>query len=293
MQSKSKNKHFPILVLFAVNFMWGLDFLIIEYLVQFQHPNITSFVKLAIAAIVLVSLAFYKEGGIRIAKKDWPRVIFCGATGLSLYYGIETVGVSLSSGAIAALVMATVPMIGMLADRIVYKNPITLYKFLCILASIVGVVILILGGGSGGLKASPLGIILMLLAAILWTAFIVAVKPLHENYSEVTILAGMGISGLVMSTILVLPVLNTPMTWTPKVVGLSIVSAIVATVMGEFGYVYSVGRLSVTLVALFENVLPIVSVIFAFLVFGQTMTGMQLVGAVIIIGSVTAVIVRE
>lgn len=293
MQSKKQNKKLPILVLFTVNFMWGLDFLAIEYLVQFQHPNITAFVKLSIAAIVLISVAFIKEGGIKIAREHWPRVIFCGATGLSLYYGVETLGVSLSSGAIAALIMATVPIIGMIADRIVYGNPITFYKVVCIIGSIIGVAVLIFGGGEGGLRATPAGIALMLLAAVLWTSFIVAVKPLHEHYSEVTILSGMGIAGLIMSAILAVPFIHEPITWNPTIIGISAVSAIIATVMGEFGYVYAVGRLSVTLVSLFENVLPIVSVVFAFIVFGQTMTMMQIVGAVIILASVTAVIIRE
>lgn len=293
MQSESRNKNLPILVLFSVNFMWGIDFLIAEYLVQFNHPNVISFVKLICAAIILVSLAFIKEGGIKIAKKDWPRIIFCGASGLSLYSAIEIVGISLSSGAIAGLIMSTVPVIAMIADRMVYKNSITPYKVLCTTGSIIGVVVLMLGGGSGGLKATPAGIILLLIAAVLWTSFIVAVKPLHESYSEVTILAGMSLSGLVMASILVLPVLHTPITCTPKVIGLNMFSAIVATVIGEFGYIYAVGRLSVTLVALFENVIPIVSVIFTFLFFGQTMTTMQFVGACIIIASVTALIVKE
>lgn len=293
MNSKKVPENLPLLVLILVNFTWGLDFIAIEYMVKFLPASMIAFTRLLIGSICMISFSLIKNRGIRIAKKDMPRIFFCGAVGLSLYYTVEPIGIGMTSGSMGALIMATVPIFGMTADRILYKKPITKMKVAAILTSILGVFILLTGGGTEDMKGNLIGIIIMFLAALMWTSFIAAVKPLHESYSVATILTGMFISGLIVSTPIMLLHVGEPMKWTSTTLLLTVLSAVIGVIGGEFGYIFAVGKLSVTLVSLFENVLPIVTVVFSIILFGQSLTPLQLLGGLIILVSVTSVTLKE
>lgn len=71
------------------------------------------------------------------------------------------------------------------------------------------------------------------------------------------------------------------------------VANVTAMPIGEFGYIYAVGKLSTTLVASFENVLPVTAVIFSIFIFGKILTGIQIVGGLLILLSVTAIALLE
>jgi len=129
----------------------------------------------------------------------------------------------------------------------------------------------------------------MLLAAISWTVFIAFSKPLYDKYSLITIITYQTTIGalflLPFSTVYFHEVLEiTPGTWI-----LIITIALACTISAEFTYAFSISRLSVTTVASFENIIPVVSVITGYLVFGEMITIQQLIGGLIIIASVFCV----
>lgn len=64
-------------------------------------------------------------------------------------------------------------------------------------------------------------------------------------------------------------------------------------IIGEFGYVYAIGKLSITTVSIFENVLPLSAVVFSFFIFGTMLSGIQLLGGLIILVSVTVIALKD
>ena len=58
-------------------------------------------------------------------------------------------------------------------------------------------------------------------------------------------------------------------------------------------YVYAIGKLSITMVSIFENVLPLTAVLFSLILFGTMLSGIQLVGGLIIMGAVTVLALKE
>ena len=189
--------------------------------------------------------------------------------------------------------MATVPIFGMLGDRIIYGNRITPLKVVCILASILGVYLLVSGEPMG---ISVLGVLAMFAAAISWTIYIVVVKPLYDKYDLMTLLTGLFLSGLIVQTPVVIVsqiVTHASLTVTPMGILVTLATAIVCIIIGEFGYIYAVGKLSTTLVAAFENVLPVTAVIFSIFIFGKILSAAQVVGGLLILISVTAIALLE
>jgi drug/metabolite transporter (DMT)-like permease len=71
------------------------------------------------------------------------------------------------------------------------------------------------------------------------------------------------------------------------------VTAIVCMIAGQFGYVYAIGNLSPTVVSAFENVLPVTTVVLSIFIFGKMLTVPQLIGAVLIMASVTVIALKS
>lgn len=305
-KAKLKNsKYFPIMTLFLVNFIWGLDFIAIDYVVGYISPAMLTFLRLTLSACIMLIIVFAREKGLRIKKEDWPRTILCGALGMAFFFTIEGMGVRETSGSLASLIMATVPVFGIIFDRLVYKNKITPVKLAGILASIAGVAMVVAGGEGGGIHGNIKGVLCMFIAAIVWTWFIVYVKPLYDKYSITTILTGLFVSGAPMAFLAVLaggrneaggfsPLADfQDPQFTPVVIGVIIATTLFCILLGEMLYIYSIGKLSVTMVSVFENVLPLTTVIFSFIIFGEMLTAVQLLGGAVILVSVTVLSMKE
>jgi len=282
-----------LLAIICVNFIWGFDFIAIEYMMGFMSPAMFTFVRLIIGSVVLTACVFLFRGGLHIKRKDMPRIFISGAIGMSVYFTIENLGTGLTSASFSSLIMATVPIFGMIGDRIFYGNKITPLKVVCILASIFGVYLLVSGEPMG---ISAIGVLAMFAAAIAWTIYIVVVKPLYDKYDLLTLLTGLFLSGLIVQIPIVAvsqAVTHTPIVVTPMGILVTLATAIVCIIIGEFGYIYAVGKLSTTLVAAFENVLPVTAVIFSIFIFGKILTAIQIIGGVIILIAVTTIAFLE
>ena len=139
----------PLLAIVGVNFIWGFDFIAIEYMMGFMSPAMFTFVRLIIESVLLTACVFLFRGGLHIKREDMPRIFISGAIGMSVYFTIENLGTGLTSASFSSLIMATVPIFGMIGDHIFYGNKITPLKVVCILASILGVYLLVSGEPMG------------------------------------------------------------------------------------------------------------------------------------------------
>ena len=289
----NKTSSKPLLVIISVNFLWGIDFIAIEYMMRFISPAVFTMCRLAIGAVLLLAACFIVKGGLHIQKQDARHVFIAGAVGMSLYFTIENLGTGLTSASFSSLIMATVPIFGMVGDRLVFGSKITPLKVVCILVSILGVYLLVCGEPMG---VSPLGLAAMFAAAILWAFYIVYTKKLFDKYDLLTLLTGLFVSGVIVQiplTVISQGITHAPTTITPMGVLVTIATAILCIIIGQFGYVYAIGHLSPTVVSAFENVLPVTTVVLSIFIFGKMLTGLQIIGAFLIMISVTVIATRN
>lgn len=289
MRKISKQRPIPLIVITCVIFIWGFDFIAIEYMLQYMSSGVFTLLRLLTGSAVLVTVCIIKNRGIHIKKNDMPRFFICGAAAMSLYFTLEGIGISLTSASFGSLILATVPVFGIIGDRIIYKRKITGLKVICIMISIIGVYLLVAGDLSGP-KLKGLGFIIM--AAIVWVFQIAYMKPLYEKYDLVTILTGVFISGAVFQ--LPIALLSQPhFSITPSGIIILIVTTIICLIIGEAGYVYAIGNLSVTVASAFENLLPVVTIILAFIIYGTVLSPLQFTGAALIIGAVMCIALKD
>lgn len=279
-----------LLAIIGVNILWGLDFIVIEYMMNYLSPTMFTLARLIIGSVILMVIVLVKDKGLHIKKEDWPRVFISGGVGMALYFTVENLGTGMTSASFSSLIMATVPVFGMIGDRIFFGRKITAIKVACVIASIIGVYLLVCGEPMG---INLVGTGVMLVAALLWTFYIAYVKPLYDKYDLLTLLTGLFVSGLVIEIPLAIFTPDPMINFTPTGILVTVASAIVLIIIGEFGYVYAIGKLSVTMVSIFENVLPLTAVLFSLILFGTMLSGMQLIGGVIIMAAVTVLALKD
>ena len=86
---------------------------------------------------------------------------------------------------------------------------------------------------------------------------------------------------------------HAPITVTPMGIFVTIATAIVCIIVGQFGYVYAIGHLSPTVVSAFENVLPVTTVVLSIFIFGKMLTAVQIAGAILIMVAVTLIAIKS
>lgn len=320
----SRSKAAGIAAITAVNFSWGLDFIFIEYATRYISPQFFTFIRVAVCAVVMVCFsavlsarekAELKNPGRqepalekaeledtspenappahhrpKLDRRDIPRFLITGAVGCSLYFTAECIGTSLTSAAFSSLIMAFVPIIGMFFDRVFFANRLTPLKIGCALVSVVGVYFVVCGSPFG---INVKGTLTMFAAACLWSGYIALLKPLEEKYTESQILTGIFTSGLLFLIPIMAVMGIGKCSISPLFFVVIALSAVVFIILGNFGYIYAVGRLSVSMVAMFENILPLTSVVFSVILLGSSLAPLQLVGGAIVIITATILATKE
>jgi drug/metabolite transporter (DMT)-like permease len=276
----------PVLSLALTCIIWGIDVILIQLVLQQMNPILLAFVRLSISSLILL-VAYSFTDRKKIDRADRKRVIATGIIGMGLYFFLENLGIQRTSGALASIIFTTVPIMGIIADRIIFKSAITRIKVIAVGIATIGVSVIVTGGSSNsGLKGEVSGYFFMILAAVLWTLFISLSKPLYDKYSLLTIITYQTTIGALFLLPFAASYAYQLLSITPETWMVIITIALVCTIGAEFTYAFSISRLSVTTVASFENIIPVVSVITGYLVFGELITLQQFVGGTIIIASV-------
>jgi drug/metabolite transporter (DMT)-like permease len=159
-----------VLALLVVYVVWGSTYLAIRYVVATMPPFLSAAVRFTVAGLVLYPWAI-RRGGAEQRRSDkptrrhWLSALIIG--GMLLAFGNGTVSVaerSVPSGT-AALLVGMVPLWMALFGRLQYKERLTPVAVIGLLVGFGGVALLV-GGGSGQLKAS--GVALLVGATLAW-----------------------------------------------------------------------------------------------------------------------------
>lgn len=280
-----KNKTLAFFALMAVVVMWGISFVSIKVLLQVFSPISMAFCRFVIATLVLIIIkrVSTKE---KVQKKDYGRMAISGAFAITLYYICENNGLMRVSANCSSIIVATLPVVALISDKIFYNTKISKINIVSIIASIFGIYLVI---GKDVIDGSFLGYLFLALSIICWCGYMVLTKPLFEKYSNITITTYQAIFG----TIGFIPFLPFEHINFSAVNGSVILNllflALICSAFCNFAYNYAYKELGVALSTLCLNLCPVVTFIFSFLLLGEKLTALQVVGAIIIIVAVTVV----
>ena len=185
---------------------------------------------------------------------------------------------------IATLCYYMSPALVILLSPLLLKEKLTLKKGLCVLAALVGMVLI---SGLIGSEAAPsiAGVLLGLGAAVLYASVILINKkaPAADVYEKTTIQLGMAALCLVPYLLISGSFTFSGLTL-PGVILLLIVG-IVHTGLAYALYFASIRSLKAQTVALLSYLDPVVALLLSAFILGESMTPLSILGAVLILGS--------
>ncbi|WP_160723497.1 DMT family transporter [Isachenkonia alkalipeptolytica] len=272
-----------ILILLTV-FFWGISATNTKIVLEEVPPGTLAFIRFSLATVLLWSINRKINPEMRLEKKDRKRMMFCGVTGISLYFILETYGISLISAANATILLASIPIFTMLGERVFLKRPIKKAESLGAVITLAGVG-LVIGNSlriSGGYR-EIIGSMLLIGAALSWVVFSLANKTLENKYS---ILFNSTYQSLYGSLVLLPVALMEYRSWGP----ISMVSwgnilylTLFCSALCTFMYLSALKELGATVTNVYINLMPFVGVLAAAIVLKETLYPLQILGGIVIV----------
>jgi len=273
-----------IAVLFAMIF-WGFSFIWSKMVFEVYRPVTTVLLRLVISSAFMwvVGLAFGKINKLR--KKDLKAMILLTFYQPFLYFIGENIGLSMVSSTVAAVIIATIPLFTPVASYFFFKERVSVMNVLGILVSIFGVFLVIVKDNFS-LKASPAGILLLLLAVVSAIAYSVAIKKFSRYYNAYSLITYQNTFGILMF----LPVFLIfdyehfmQAQITTEALNALLMLAIFASSMAFIFFTYGIQKLGITKANAISNMIPAFTAIFAFLVLGERLTLTNITGVLTVI----------
>ena len=249
------------------------------------------FYRFFVSTIALGLVMLIKHESFSISLRDLPIIfvlaLFYTASALFLLYGYEVMGAG-----IATTIHFTYPVFVTLLMLILFREKVSLVTMLAILLAIGGVAKLSLHGTT--LRLNPTGVIVVLLSALGYASYIIAVnksrlKNLHSRklafYVFAFTMLVFFIKDIACSGIQPIPDLGSAVN--------IILLAVAPTVISNITLLLAVRNIGGTLTSILGALEPVTAVCIGALVFSEAFTWSEFIGIVLILTAVVLIILNK
>lgn len=270
------------MVIWSCTFIWTKE--ILE--AKACTPLTILTIRLTISVLLMFVYALIFRKFEKIEKKDWLWFVFLGFFQPFLYFIGETFGQARVSSTVTSVVISTIPLFTPFAVAAFFREKVKASNILGIVISLVGVYLLLIKD-SFEIVIDPIGIGLLFFAVFNAVAYSVIIHRLANKYKPLTIIMWQNAVGLAFYipwfAATDLPkVLSTgiPVSAIDNLLLLGILGSTVAYLM----FIYSVQAITIWMVNAFTNLIPVLTALLSFLVLGEILLPLNIVGIAVAIG---------
>src|SRR5579864_4487070 len=184
-------------MLITANVLWSLNYATTKYAFGAWQPMAFALTRFAVAGLVFAAFVRWREGSLRVHRRDVPLVVAAAATGILLNQLTFNYAVEYTSAGNVALILASAPAFAALFATAARHEHVRARHYAALGISVLGVAIVI-QGGSGIAGVSLRGDLLAVGAAVTWAAYAVMLRPLFARYSAARLSALMIVLGAFM-----------------------------------------------------------------------------------------------
>ena len=278
-----------ILITFSVIF-WGISFIMTkELFLTEEHMTVTVLItiRLAIASLVMLPALALTRRLQRIRKQDIKWFLLLALCEPFIYHLCETSGVQLVSGSLASVVIATIPLFVPFGMWIAYRQRIRLPLIIGVVLSLTGVFIMLMGGE--GLTGNLKGLLFLSGAVIIAVVYTLLLVKVVDKYHPLVVTTWQNVIGLAYFLPLMFAFDSSALlllSWSPKMLLLLLVLGLFCSTLAYAGYNYGVRNLGASEACIFNNAIPIFSLIAALLIGQESFSWGKLAGMCIVIAGV-------
>lgn len=168
--------------------IWGVSFIATKQAVREIPPSTLGFIRFLIAYLVLEAVTLIKKEKPveKISSKEKVVLFFMGFFGVTLYFVGENYGLQHTSSSNGSLIVSTIPIFTLLAERIIYRRKPSLMMILGVVISFIGIYFLIFGF-SFIKEVNVKGDLVMFVPVFSWVVFTYISKKKQTKLSTLSV----------------------------------------------------------------------------------------------------------
>ena len=271
-----------------VSTVWGANFAIVKASLAQIPPLAFTALRFGIASILLFALVHFREGAGELSGRDWLKLVWLGLVGNTAYQLLFINGLSITTAANSALLVASTPVIIVLLGWALRLERITGRLALGVGLAFSGILLVMVSRGVEVSTRTLRGDLLVLASAVCWSVYTLGVRNVRSDLSPLRITALTLLTGTPGLFLVGLPQISKA-EWgdvSPAAWGGLAYASLLALVLA-----YAIWNTSVRVVggartAVYACVTPLVALLVAWPLLGERPTLLQAAGAGLIIGGV-------
>jgi drug/metabolite transporter (DMT)-like permease len=267
---------------------WAGNFIVVKGAIAILPPVGFTFLRYVVAAISLIILLRWREGGFSVPRGDVARILLLGMVGFGFYQVLWTVALqTVPAGDSALLIAATPVMTALLAMAIGADTPNAI-KLIGAFVSFTGVGLVIAAGQGLTLGASIGGDLLTLGAAACWAIYTVFGARILRRHSPLVTTTWAIVAGtLFMAPIGIAQLATSDLSGFGLPVILAIIySGTLAAGLANVIVFHGVKLLGPTRITAFQFLVPALAVVMAAVFLAEPIRPIQIVGGAVILAGV-------
>ena len=271
--------------------LWGFSFVWTNDILQRDVAPFTFlFIRLFLAGAILYAGSKFAGKLEKIERKDYIWVILMAFFEPFIYFIGETYGIKATNSAvISAVIIATIPVFTLFAERILYKVPLTAFKIFGTAITIPGIIMVIMKDGEQASAEHLYGILLLFLAVAGSIGYSSVVKKLSGRYNTITITTYQFVVGsmffLPLFLMYGLDGLNSTF-FSREVIVPLLELTVLCSCLSFACWVAAIKRLGMARTSIFSALIPAVSAVGAAMLGQETVTVMTFAGIGVVIAGV-------
>jgi len=278
----SKGK-LAILALIIANIIWGAAPPIFKWSLQDIQPFTLAFLRFFLAAIIIFPFIRKK---LKIQKEDWPILLFISVIGLTFHIAYFFVGLTLSPSINAPIISSAAPIFIIIGSTIFLHDKPKKKVIQGTLISLIGILIIVLRPTfEHGLDKSIIGNMLYVTGMGLSVFYTLMLKEIAPKYNPLALTFWI----FLISSISFLPLVFFEASQTSQLIILNTKSIIGITFGAVFSssiaytlLTFAIKYISASEVAVFSYTDPIIAIVIAKPLLGETITNTFLIGSILV-----------
>ncbi len=271
------------LALVGVTLLWGVAFVAIKQGLREVSPSSLAVLRFTIAAVILTAvMAIWRRARPRIPRDAWRRIVILGVTGVPAYHLALNWGEQRTSASVAAVIVATAPVMVAVASPLVLRERVTARGVAGIALAFGGVGILAARGGDGTATQAA-GFAVTLLAPVSWAVYTLVAKPLTARIPSIQIT----IASMLVGTAMLAPFVSPSLVREARALSLSgwgwtLWLGAGGSAAGYILFNYALTHMSATKVAVSIYAVPVVAIVAAWAILDEPI-GLRVAAAAVLV----------
>jgi len=284
------NPRLNYILMTSLVFFCAFEYIFTKPILEFAPTITVIWLKYIVGFVTVVCVKIIRGGRMPFFIRDIPVFFVLGLFGEALYYIGGLYALSYIPIALLTVIIAMSPVLSVVFDRFIYKRKVRFQTIIGVGVSLFGIC-LVAGVDTGMLASGRIyGYLLAtvpVICANLYNVIAIKITKKYDTFDIAIYIIG--------ATVILCTPYGLSHLPPPEALNATFIMTIVflgsgVAAFGVFAYVNSLKILGATTSLMFSNFVPVVSVIFSWLLLSETVLPLQLVGGAIALIGCAAVI---